>query len=100
MDAVNRDRLAGDVKALLDDVEVLLRQAAGATGEQAHELRQRATNALESAQQRVRDLQDSVVARSREAARATDGWVHTNAWSAVGIGVGVGFLIGLLVGRR
>jgi ElaB/YqjD/DUF883 family membrane-anchored ribosome-binding protein len=100
MDTVSRERLASDVKVVLDDVEALLRQAADSTGQQALDLRQRAAAALRTAQEHLQEVQETVMEKSRFAARATDGWVHENAWSAIGIGVGVGFLIGLLVGRR
>ncbi len=32
--------------------------------------------------------------------RAADDYVHESPWQAVGIGVGVGFLLGIILGRR
>src|SRR5262249_41556139 len=37
--------------------------------------------------------------RSQKAARRTDDLVHDHAWTAVGMGVGLGFLMGLLAAR-
>jgi ElaB/YqjD/DUF883 family membrane-anchored ribosome-binding protein len=41
-----------------------------------------------------------MVDRTREAARATDEFVHDRPWTAVGVAAGVGLIIGLLIGRR
>ena len=35
----------------------------------------------------------------RGAARATDGYVRDNPWTAIGIGAGLGLLAGLLISR-
>jgi ElaB/YqjD/DUF883 family membrane-anchored ribosome-binding protein len=100
MNDVNREQLAADVRQVLDDVQALLSQAAQASGQQAQELRSRAAEQLQRAQARVGELQSRLADRSRAAMHATDDWVHMHPWSAVGLGAGVGFLIGLLVARR
>lgn len=97
---VNRDKLVADARLVLDDVEALLKQAAAASGQQAHELRERAAEALHRAKDRLQDAQASVTENARAAARATDDWVHAHPWGAIGAAAGVGFLIGLLVSRR
>jgi ElaB/YqjD/DUF883 family membrane-anchored ribosome-binding protein len=40
-----------------------------------------------------------VVARAKQAAKATDDYVHENPWKAVGIGAGVGLIVGMLISR-
>lgn len=99
-EARNRDRLVADAKVVLDDVESLLKQAAAASGQQAHDLRERAAEALHRAKLRLQEAQVAVTENTKAAARATDDWVHAHPWGAIGIGAGVGFLIGLLVSRR
>ena len=37
---------------------------------------------------------------TKQAARATDDFVHDKPWTAVGIGAAVGMIIGLLIARR
>jgi len=96
----NRDRLVADVKVVLEDVEALLKQAAAASGQQAHDLRERAAEALHRAKMRMQDAQTAVTENTKAAARATDDWVHAHPWGAIGSAAGVGFLIGLLVSRR
>ena len=100
MNDVNREQLAGDIRQVLDDVQALLSQAAETGGQQAQELRSRASAQLKRAQAKLGDLQHGVVERSRAAMHATDDWVHMHPWGAVGLGAGVGFLVGLLASRR
>jgi ElaB/YqjD/DUF883 family membrane-anchored ribosome-binding protein len=100
MENVNRDKLVGDLKVVLADAEDLLRAAASATGERAAELREKAQSTLKRASERIGDMQDSVLANSKAAARFTDDFVHDSPWRAVGIAAGVGFLLGLMVNRR
>ena len=96
----SKDKLISDVKLVLADAEDLLKAAAASTGEKAAELRERAAVALKRAKEKVQDIQDVVVEKSKVVARATDDYVHDNPWKAVGIAAGLGFLIGLLVNRK
>jgi ElaB/YqjD/DUF883 family membrane-anchored ribosome-binding protein len=100
METVTRDKLVHDVKDVLNDVEQLMRQAATAGEAQASELRDRAAHALEDAQGRLDRLSREVTRAAKDAADATDDWVHKNPWSTVGMAAGIGILIGVLVGRR
>jgi ElaB/YqjD/DUF883 family membrane-anchored ribosome-binding protein len=100
METITRDKLVSDVKEVLDDVELLMRQAAAAGGEQAAELRHRAADALERAQDKLAELQRDALRATRDAADAADNWVHQNPWSSVGAAAAIGLLIGVLVGRR
>lgn len=89
-----------DIKAVLADAEDLLKQAAASTGERATELREKALAQLKQAKEKASDVQVVVVEKSKQAARATDDYVHDHPWQAVGIAAGVGVLIGLLINRR
>ena len=99
MDAT-REKLVGDIKTVLTDVDALLRQAAEATGDEARQLRRRAEDMLDVAQKKFSAVRDDALAKGRAATRATDEWVHDNPWSAVGIGAAIGVLIGMLIARR
>lgn len=94
-----REQLSSDIRHVLDDVQGLLTQAAESTGQQAHELRLRATEKLQGVQSALGDLQHAAAERSRDAVHATDDWVHTHPWAAMGIGASVGFLLGMLISR-
>ncbi|WP_237165379.1 glycine zipper domain-containing protein [Pandoraea vervacti] len=41
-----------------------------------------------------------VVEKSRQAARATDDYVHDHPWQAAAVGTGIGVVIGLLLNRK
>ncbi|MGE5337836.1 MAG: DUF883 family protein [Gemmatimonadota bacterium] len=97
---VNREKLVTDARVVLDDVEALLKQAANASGQQAQELRDRATEALGRARVKLHDAQQAAAENARAAARVTDDWVHAHPWGAIGVAAGVGFLVGLLVARH
>ena len=44
--------------------------------------------------------QEVVVEKTKEAAKATDEFVHENPWRSIAIGAGVGLLLGLAISRR
>ena len=98
--AIHKEKLVADAKSALENVEAILKQAGETTGQQAHDLRERAAEALHRAKLRLHEAQDALTQSTKAAARATDDWVHEHPWTAVGIGAGVGFLLGLLVSRR
>lgn len=87
------EKLAGDVKVLVNDVEELLKATATQTGEKIAEARVRAQAAIANAR-------TAAIEHSRQAVHATDQYVHQNPWTAIGISAGVGLLIGLLISRR
>lgn len=96
----NKEKLMTDIKAVLADAEDLLKQATNATGERATELRENAMALLKQAKEKASDVQVVVVEKSKQAARATDDYVHDHPWQAVGIAAGVGLLLGLLINRK
>jgi ElaB/YqjD/DUF883 family membrane-anchored ribosome-binding protein len=96
----NRTKLASDLRQVFDDVDQLLSQAATTTGQQAQELRERATATLRNARHKLQDVQASALESSKAAARATDDWVHENPWAAVGVAAGAGLVLGVLISRR
>jgi len=93
-------RLARDLRVLVDDTEALLRHVVRDAGEGYAEARVRLEQSLRTAQARLTDLEEEVARRVRAAGQATDAYVHEHPWQAVGIGAGVGLLVGLLIGRR
>lgn len=92
-----RTQLADDFSKLIGDTEALLRAMASVPGEKTAALRASVEENLNAAKQRARDLQGAAYERTTAAAKATDEYVHENAWAAIGIAAGVGFIIGLLV---
>jgi ElaB/YqjD/DUF883 family membrane-anchored ribosome-binding protein len=95
-----RSRLIDDFSAVLSEAEDMLRRAAGETGDKARDLRSQVEAKLLTAKLRLQELQGQAMDQARDAARATDDYVHDNPWQAIGVAAAVGFLVGLVISRR
>ena len=58
------------------------------------------SNGIEQGRYSLAQLQESLVKRTKQAAASTDQLIHDNPWSAMGVGVALGLLIGYLIPRR
>ncbi|MEO8849231.1 MAG: DUF883 family protein, partial [Casimicrobiaceae bacterium] len=84
----------------LTEAEDMLKKASSETGDRARDLRAQVEAKLLAAKLRLQEMQGEAADRARDAARATDDYVHDNPWQAVGVGAAVGFLVGMLIARR
>jgi ElaB/YqjD/DUF883 family membrane-anchored ribosome-binding protein len=97
---LEREKLAADFKAIVADSEELLHVTAGQVGEKAGAVRDRIQQRLRLARTQFDAVEAAALRRARDAASATDGYVHAHPWEAAGIAAGVGMLIGMLISRR
>ena len=97
---VAKDKLVQDFKIVIADTEELLKATASLAGEKAASARERIQDSLQRAKVKLADAEEAVVGKTKQAARATDEYVHENPWHAVGVAAGIGLVIGLLIGRR
>lgn len=95
-----KTQLVDDFNKVVSDTEALLRAMASVPGEKTAALRSSVEANLSAAKQRVRELQGAAVEKTTAAARATDEYVHDNAWAAIGIAAAVGLIIGLVISDR
>lgn len=95
-----RERLVGDLKAVISDAEELLSLTADQAGESAVKLRERVQARLVRARERLAEVQASAVERAKAAGQVADHYVHEKPWQAIGAAVAVGMVVGLLIGRR
>ena len=100
MNTVTREQLAADLKAVINDAETLLKETAGDAGAHLDGVRERLMQSLKTARARVATAEETMIAQSRAAAKATDQYVHANPWPAIGIATAAGMLLGILLGRR
>lgn len=98
--AVSRDKLVQDLKIVISDAEDLLRATASQAGDKVSAAREKVQDSLQRAKVKLSEVEDVIVDRSKQAARATDEYVQDNPWRAVGIAAGVGVIIGMLISRR
>lgn len=97
---VSKEKLISDFKVVVADAEALLKATAGQSGEVMAAVRAKVQDSLAVAKAKMVDVEAELVARTKAAATATDQYVHTHPWHAVGIAAGVGLVVGLLIGRR
>ena len=95
-----RDQLMSDLKSVIQDAESWLRNGSQMTGDELAAARAKFERTLSGAKADLIRLEETVVQRTKEAARATDEFVTTNPWKAVGVGAAAGVLIGMLIARR
>lgn len=95
-----RERLAGEMRTLVNDAEEMLRAASKQGGEHLGAARERLERSVNAARAELANVEHAIIERARRTARETDEYVHDHPWTAVGVGAGVGLLLGLLLGRR
>lgn len=100
LDKVTGEQLITDFKVVVADAEALLKATAGQGGEKLAEVRAKAEESLRVMKAKLDEAQEALIARTREAAKATDEYVHENPWKAIGVAAGLGLLIGWFMGRR
>jgi len=98
--AASKDKLVSDLKVVIADTEELLRATTNVASEKVGELRERLIVRLRDAKERLLDLEQAVIEKTKAAARATDDFVHEEPWKAVGIAAALGLALGVLIGRR
>lgn len=97
--AVSKDKLVQDLKVVIADAEELLRATASQAGEKAVIAREKIQDSLHKAKIKLAEAEEVVVDKTKQAARATDEYVHEHPWKAVGAAAGIGLIIGLLIRR-
>lgn len=97
---VTREKLVGDLKAVVNDAEELLKATAHQTGDKIASVRAKAEESLKTAKARIAEEGKVAVEKAKSAAKSTDEFVQANPWKAVGVGAVAGLLLGLLISRR
>jgi ElaB/YqjD/DUF883 family membrane-anchored ribosome-binding protein len=99
-----RKKLLEDVNLVLADSEELLKAMASAGGEKAQALRGDLGRKLAEARERLDEIEEIALARTREAAKQADEYVHENPWQSLAMAAGlaaiVGIVVGLILNRR
>ncbi len=94
------DKLVNQLREVAADAEELLKLTAGQAGERLADVRARLGARLERTRADLGAIEAQLLAKGKEAARATDQYVHDNPWKAIGASAGIAFLLGLLIGRQ
>lgn len=95
-----KGKMAGDIKTVIADGEDLLKAAANGSGASLTAARDEFKEKLGIAKARLVDAAQPTIDKAKNSAAAANGYVHRNAWAAIGFAVTVGALIAYLVVRR
>jgi ElaB/YqjD/DUF883 family membrane-anchored ribosome-binding protein len=94
-----RDQLMNDLKSVIQDAESWLRNSS-LTGDDLKAAKEKFERTIAGAKDDLVRYQEMVVEKTKEAAKATDEYVHENPWRSIAIGAGVGLLLGVAISRR
>jgi len=97
---VSKEKLVADLKVVVADAEELLRATASQAGEKVSAARERIQASLATAKVKLGEAERALLEKTKQAARATDDYVHENPWQAVGIAAMAGLVLGILISRR
>lgn len=95
-----KEKLTADLRVVIADAEDLLKATAAQQGEKINAVRARVEGSLGAARSWVVELEQTAEEKAKDAAKATDVYVHENPWQAVAIAAGIGFVIGTLARRK
>jgi ElaB/YqjD/DUF883 family membrane-anchored ribosome-binding protein len=95
---VTREKLLKDFNLVVADTEELLKSAALVGGDKANAWRGQVEQNLKIAKEKMVQMEQTAVEKTKAAAHATDDYVHDNPWQAIGIAAGVSILAGLAIG--
>jgi len=94
------ETLAHDFQDVVTDAQELLETMGSEGGAKISDVKKRVQASIDAARKQLGELQVSVTEGAKAAATTTDQYVHDNPWSAIGIGVAFGVLVGYLLARR
>jgi ElaB/YqjD/DUF883 family membrane-anchored ribosome-binding protein len=92
--------VAREYQAFVSDVEDLVSSATALTGEDLARVKARLGARISAARESISNVTSAVSDQVRSGATATDHYVRSQPWQAVGISAAAGILIGYLLGRR
>jgi ElaB/YqjD/DUF883 family membrane-anchored ribosome-binding protein len=95
-----KGRMASDFRTMITDSEDLLQAAATVSGESFTAARAKFEEKLKRAKTALAEASRPVIDKTRKTAAAADNYVRGNPWSAVGVAVASGALIGFLIAKR
>ena len=89
-----------DYKDVMTSAEGLVTGATQSATREYALARRSIQGALDEAISRLDDARRAVRVSARDAADATDGYVHRNPWQAIGTAAAAGLVVGFLLHRR
>jgi ElaB/YqjD/DUF883 family membrane-anchored ribosome-binding protein len=94
-----KDKLIDDIKSVVADAQDMLKQAKSSSMEGYSAVRAELEDRLADSIIRLQEVQEELKARARNAAKATDTYVHDNPWKSMGYVALAGLVVGFLITR-
>ena len=91
--------LGRDIQNVVSDAQELLKTVQTEGESKLADIKGKAAAQLDIAKQKYGEIQQTVQDGAKLAMNETDAYVHTNPWTAIGVGAAVGVVIGYLCGR-
>ena len=91
--------LGRDIQNVVSDAQELLKTVQTEGESKIADLKGKASAQLDTAKQKFGEIQQTVQDGAKLAMNETDAYVHSNPWTAIGVGAAVGVVIGYLCGR-
>jgi len=95
-----KEKLSADFRAVMNDIDALMSATTNKAEGEASALRARIAEQLDHAKERAINLEHEALDRAKRAAGATDEYVHSHPWQAIGAAAALGLALGVLIGRR
>ncbi|VVM05824.1 hypothetical protein MAMC_00811 [Methylacidimicrobium cyclopophantes] len=99
-EVITRQKLLNDVREVIHDAEILVKESAGNLGEKARDVQERLTARISSLREYLGEREDQFADRTRGGVQEVDRIVRDHPYQAVGVGVVFGMLLGALFSRR
>lgn len=96
----DRERLMNDLKTAIGDAEQWLGNLGTQGAADLGHIKGKFDETLRTARTDLLKLEDTVIARGKIAAQATDVYVKDNPWTSVGVGAAIGLALGFLIARK
>lgn len=99
-EVVTRQKLINDVREVMHDAEILVKESTGNLGEKARDVQERLIARISSLREYLGEREDRFADRAMGGVQEADRIVREHPYQALGVGVVFGVLLGALLSRR
>lgn len=96
----SKDKLVSDLKEVINDAEILVKETTGDLSNKAKEARTRLNSQLDTAKVQLKEWEGVVREKAVEGAKETDRVIREHPYESLGVAFGIGLLIGILINRK
>jgi ElaB/YqjD/DUF883 family membrane-anchored ribosome-binding protein len=96
----HKENLMRELSQVLKDAEELIKNSEQQASEGFQSAKEKLQATLKTAKKEIQHVEEVAIRKTKEAAHATDVYVHENPWKTAGIAAGVGLLVGILIARN